>query len=170
MPEFTNNHGSTFRDANQLMKLIALKEKINPNRQVELNWECLNKTCTIIHDEGRRNENVTALYWSCKTAQSESTLLLLQSSAPVNTPATRSNGEQAYPLFWAVTNGMDKVVKKLLEAGADVSTIKLKDCANDEIAGMIKRKIAESDKRGKNIIDKMRRLKILFSSSTLYYD
>merc|ERR1719369_211418 len=42
---------------------------------------------------------------------------------------------------------MIKVVKKLLEAGADVHTVELKDCANDVIAGMVKREIAERDKR-----------------------
>ena len=152
VPEFNNNHGSTFRGANQLMKLIALQSKINPNRQVELTRECLNKTCTIIHNEGRSNEDVTPLYWSCRTAQSETALLLLQSGASVKILATRSIGEPASPLFWAVNNGMSKVVEKLLEAGADVHTVELKDCANDVIAGMIKKKIAERDKIGKKII------------------
>ena len=107
---------------------------------------------TIIYDENNEHdENVTALYWSCKTVQSDTALRLIQSGAPVNNPATRSIGEPASPLFWAATNGMDKVVEKLLEAGVDVTTIKLKDCANDETAGMISRKMTEKDIRGKNI-------------------
>ena len=94
--------------------------------------------------------DVTALYWACKTGQTDSALLLLQVGAPVNNLATRSDGEQSSPLFWAAKNGLNKVVKKLLEMGADVCMVDLKDCANDEIGDMVKEKIAERDRQGKS--------------------
>ena len=131
------------------MKIIALKNPLKPNRQIELNSNCLNLSCTILHTDGRSNNDVTPLYWACRTGQSETALLLLQAGAPVNKTSTRSDGERAAPLFWAVKNGLNKVVKRLLEAGADVCSVELKDCANDEIAKIIKEKIAERDLHGK---------------------
>ena len=151
MPEFTNNHGSTFKEATQLMKLIALKQPLKHNRQVELHSECLELTCTVMHTEGRSNTGVTPLYWACRTGQTDSALLLLQAGASVNNLAMRSDGEQASPLYWAAKNGLNKVVQKLLDMGADVSTVEVKDCANDETGEMIKSKIGERDCMGKNI-------------------
>merc|ERR1712142_316150 len=104
------SHGSTFVGATELMRMIALKLTLNENRQVELNSNSLNQKYKIIHNDDRADTDVTALYWACRTGQSSTALLLLESGAPVNILSRRSDGRKTSPLFWATKYGMNRVV------------------------------------------------------------
>ena len=142
MADFTNGHGSTFKEANQLIKLIVLKHPLMPNRQVELTSACLDWTCSVNHSEGRNNIGVTPLYWACKTGQDDTALLLLGVGASVNNLTKRTDGNQTSPLFWAAKNVMNKVVGKLLDLNVDITTVAVMDGANDKIKDMIRQKMA----------------------------
>ena len=102
------------------MKLIVFKEPLKLNRQVELNPVCMEASCNVVHFDNKENEEVTALYWACRTAQSKTALLLLNSGARVGRLSKRSDGQYASALFWAANNGMNRVVKRLLELGQDI--------------------------------------------------
>ena len=136
MADFTNDHGSTFKGANQLIKLIVLKHPLMTIRQVELTSACLDWTCSVNHSEGRNNIGVTPLYWACKTGQDDTALLLLGVGASVNNVTKRTDGSQTSPLFWAAKNGMNKVVGKLLNLNVCmpiISIIRTTNCIHFKI-------------------------------------